>query len=60
MRSMRSLVNYCVPLIGGSISWPFDDIASPNLVGRYYMSQKVTFTCRCYGNYCDHGNRTSY
>ena len=44
MRNMRNLVNYCVPLIRGSISWPFHDIASPNLVGRCYMSQKVTFT----------------
>ena len=60
MRNMRNLVNYCVPLVGGSISWPFHDIASPNLVGRYYMSQKVTSTDGCYGNYCNHGNRTSY
>ena len=60
MRNMRNLVNYCVLLIEGSISWPFHDIGSPNLVGRYYMSQKVTSTNGCYGNYCNHGNRTSY
>ena len=60
MRNMCNLVNYHVPLIGGSISWAFHDIASPNLVGRYYMSQKVTSTDDCYGNYCNHGNRTSY
>ena len=60
MRNMRNLVNYCVPLIGGSISWSFNDIASPYLVDRYYIGQKVTFTNGCYGNYCNHGNRTSY
>ena len=49
MRNMRNLVNLCcVPLIAGSISWPFHDIASPNLVDRYYMSQKVTSTNGCY------------
>ena len=31
MRNMRILVKFCVPLIGGSISWPFHDIASRNL-----------------------------
>ena len=59
MRDMCNLVNYCLPLIGGSISWPFYDIATPNLVGRYCMSQKVTSTNGCYGNYCNHGNRMS-
>ena len=43
MRNMCNLVNDCVPLIGGSISWPFHDIANPNLVGRYHISQKVTY-----------------
>ena len=60
MRNMRNLVNYCVPLIGGSIPWQFHDIESSNLVGRYYRSQKVTSTIGCYGNYCNHGNRTCY
>ena len=60
MRKMHNLVNYCVPLIEDSISWPFHDIASPNLVARYYMSQKVTSTNGCYENYCNHGNGTSY
>ena len=60
MRNMRNPVNYCVPLIGGSISWPFHDIANPNLVGRCYMTQKVTSTNGCYENYCNHGNRASY
>ena len=40
MCDMRNLVNYCVPLTGGSIFWPFHDIASPNLVGRYYIVKK--------------------
>ena len=35
---IRNLVNYCVPLIGGSVCWPFYDIASPNLAGRYYIT----------------------
>ena len=48
MHNMRNLGNYCVPLTGGYISWPFHDIASPNLVDRYYMSQKVTSTDGCY------------
>ena len=60
MRNMRNLVNYSVPIIGGSISWPFHDISSPNLVGRYHMSQKVTSTDGCYENCCNHGNRTNY
>ena len=60
MRNMRNLVNYCVPLIGGPISWPPHDIASPNLEGRYYMSQKVTSTNGCHGNYCNHCNRTKF
>ena len=62
MRKLRNLVNYCAPLIGGYIFWPSHDIASPNLVGRYHMSEKVTSTDGCYGNYCNHmhGNRTSY
>ena len=60
MHNMRNLVNYRVPLIGGSKLWPFHDIASPNLIGRYYMSHKVTFINGCHGNYCNHGNRTSY
>ena len=59
MRNMLNLVKYCVPLIGGSVSRPFDGIASPNLVGRYHMTQKVTYTNGCYGNDCIHGNRTS-
>ena len=33
MRNMHNLVRYCVPLIGGSVSRPFHDVASPNLVG---------------------------
>ena len=53
MRNIRNLVNQCVPL-------PFHDIESPNLAGRYYMSQEVTSTIGCYGNYCNHGNRMSY
>ena len=32
--NMHNLVKYCVPLIGGSISQPFHDVASPNLLGR--------------------------
>ena len=47
MRNIGNLVNHCVPLIGGSISSPFHDIASPNLVDRYYMSQKVISTNGC-------------
>ena len=39
MRNMRDLVKYSVPLIGCSTSRPFHDIANPNLVGRYYMTQ---------------------
>ena len=42
--NMHNLAIYCVPLIGGFISRPFHHIANPNLVGRYYMAQKVTFT----------------
>ena len=48
MRNMRNLVNHCVPLIGGSISWPLHDITSPDLVDRYYMCQKVISTNGCY------------
>ena len=51
MRNMHNLVKYCVPLTGCSISRLFHDIASPNLVGRYYMTQKVTSTNGCYENY---------
>ena len=60
MRNMHNLIKDCVPLIRGPITGPFHDIASPNLLGTYYMTQKVTFTNGCYGNYCNHGNRTSY
>ena len=60
MRNMHNLVKYCVPLIGGSISRPFNDLANPNLVGRYNMTRKVTSTNGCHENYCNHGNRTSY
>ena len=60
MRNMHNLVKYSVPLIGGSISRTFHDMASPNLVGRYYMTQIATSTNGCYGNYCNHGKRTSY
>ena len=60
MRNTHYLVKYCVPLIEGSVSRPFHDITSPNLVGRHYMTQKVTSTNGCYQNHCNHGNRTSY
>ena len=56
MHNMHGLVKYCVPLIKGSISRPFYDIADLNLVGRHFMTQKVTFTNGCYGNYRNHGN----
>ena len=42
MHNMHKFVKYCVPLIEGSISQPFHDVASPNLVARYYMIQKIT------------------
>ena len=38
MRNMHNLVEYCVPLIGGSISRPFHGLASPNLVGKYHIT----------------------
>ena len=60
MHNMHNLVRHCVPLIGGSICRPFHDVANPNLVGRYNMTQKVNCTNVCYGNNCNHGNRTSY
>ena len=60
MRNMHNLVKYCVPLIGGSISRPLHDVANPDLVGRYNMTQNVTSTYGCYENYCNHGKRTSY
>ena len=60
MRNMHNLVRYCVPLTGSSISRPFHDIVSPNVVGGYYMTQKVNSTDGCYESYCNHGNRTSY
>ena len=53
---MHNLVKYCVPLLGGSISRPFHDVANLN----YSMTQKVTPTHGCYGNYCNHSNRMSY
>ena len=43
MHNMCNLVNYCVPLTGGSISGPFHDIESPNLVGTYYNEPKSKF-----------------
>ena len=57
---MHNLVKYCVPLIGGSISRSFHNVANLNLVGRYNITPKVTSTDGCYENYCNHGNRTSY
>ena len=59
-RDTPNLVKYCVPLIGGSMSPSFQDTASPNLVCRYYMTQKITPAIGCYGNYCNHGSKTSY
>ena len=43
MRNMHNLVEYYVLLIGGSTSRPFQEIACPNLVCRYYMTQEITY-----------------
>ena len=58
--NMHNLEKYCVLLIGGLISLPFHNVASPNLEGRYHMTQKVTSDNGCYVKYCNHGYRRSY
>ena len=50
MRSMHNLVKCFVRLIEGSISQPIQDVASPNLVCRYYFNQKITSFTSCCGN----------
>ena len=60
MRDMHNLVKYFIPLVGGSISRPFHDIATQNLVRRCYMTHKITSTNDCYEIQCNHGNKTSH
>ena len=51
MRHMHNLVKYCVQLIESPISQLFQDTAAPNLVCRYYRTQKVTSANGCYGDF---------
>ena len=60
IHNMHNLVKHCVSLIRSSISQEFYNLASPNLVGRYYMTQTITFANGCFGNYHNHGNKRSY